>query len=200
VVDANERADTMSKDATQSTQELSDKLHAAQDALSKATEEVADRGIKAEALQRHLDEVEARLQSEKARSEGERAAAKEAAEAAGKAVKQLEAKCRDLEEQVREGAAKSEQLEGDKSALAAKLAELEATVQARARALEEASSEGMELAQLRKQLEADLSARYGCGGVCMWEGGKGQVRNDGGGAAREERLFCPASSLLNPHS
>ena len=70
VEDANERADAMSKDATQSTQELSDKLHAAQDALSKATEEAADRAIKADTLQQNLDEVEARLQEEKARCGG----------------------------------------------------------------------------------------------------------------------------------
>ena len=79
VQDANERADSMSKDATQSTQELSDKLHAAQDELSKATEDAADKGIKIDSLQKHVEELEGRLQEEKTRGEGERSAAQASA-------------------------------------------------------------------------------------------------------------------------
>ena len=128
VQDANERADSMSKDATQSTQELSDKLHAAQDELSKATEDAADKGIKIDSLQKHVEELEGRLQEEKTRGEGERSAAKEAGEGAAKAIKELEGKCRELEAKVSDSAGKCEQLDSDKRSLSSRLAEVRVCV------------------------------------------------------------------------
>jgi hypothetical protein len=64
VADANERADLASKDASQAEKELASRLHAAQDELSKATEDAADKAIRIESLLKHEKELEAKLHEE----------------------------------------------------------------------------------------------------------------------------------------